>query len=398
MKKSHTLTAVLFLAVLFGLLFYTVADYSSIVSDVKTAYQDGGPEKGTAFDKLLSVTENTDDALHNSLDRSNLFIQLYGGFQRLLGKTFIPDTLEYYTVTKLDDGFLTFTNPSGVQLDTADNANALADLAETLGDVPLLYLQAPQKVSAVNSGLAPGLKDYGNAQADQFLSVLQQRGVDTLDFRPVFEATGDYHSYFFRTDHHWNPAGAFLAFQTLCDTLRTTYGLTIDSSVDDAASYTVETLPDFFLGSQGKRVGTLYAGTDDFELWTPAFSTALTFFIPDWGFSRTGSYTETVVFPERVAQRDYFGGNPYTYYGGGDYPLTKIVNENNPDGPVILLLRDSFGCAITPFLSLACSELDLIDLRYYEGDVADYVSELSPDIVLVLNSPSATAKSVFFTF
>ena len=145
-------------------------------------------------------------------------------------------------------------------------------------------------------------------------------------------------------------------------------------------------MKDWFLGSQGKRVGTLFAGTDDFELLTPAFDTRFTFSVPSEGVERTGTMEQTILFPQRVAQRDYYGGNPYTYYGGGDYDLLTIENHLNPGGPRILLVRDSMACAVTPFLACACSRLVQVDTRSYEGDVALLAQELGVDMVLVLRA------------
>ena len=131
-------------------------------------------------------------------------------------------------------------------------------------------------------------------------------------------------------------------------------------------------LEHFFLGSQGKRVGSLYAGADDITLYTPKFDSELTYSCPAYGFTRIGPFETSVCFPERVARQDWFNGNPYTYYAGGDYPIATITNHKNPDGPRVVLLRDSFACALTPFLALSCSELTTIDLRYFEGGFAGH--------------------------
>ena len=144
------------------------------------------------------------------------------------------------------------------------------------------------------------------------------------------------------------------------------------------------TYEDLFLGSQGKRVGTLFGGADDFELLTPNFDTAFTFTVAGQGTVRSGSMEETILFPERVAKKDYYNGNPYTYYSGGDYGLLTIVNHLNTDGPVILLVRDSMACAVTPFMASACSTLVQVDTRYYDGDPAQLALQLGVDMVVVL--------------
>ena len=103
-------------------------------------------------------------------------------------------------------------------------------------------------------------------------------------------------------------------------------------------------------------------------------------------------------FPERVAARDWFNGNPYTYYSCGDYGLTTITNHKNPEGPRIVLLRESFSCALAPFLALSCSELVTIDLRHFTGDLLDTVAALEPDLVLTLYTASTTTLDNMFDF
>lgn len=76
-------------------------------------------------------------------------------------------------------------------------------------------------------------------------------------------------------------------------------------------------------------------------------------------------------------------------YIGGDYSLNIIKNNLSPNDKKVLLIRDSFGCAFTPFLSLICSELDTVDFRYYkQGSIIDYIEESKPDIVIALFNPS----------
>ena len=157
-------------------------------------------------------------------------------------------------------------------------------------------------------------------------------------------------------------------------------------------------LEDFFLGSQGKRVGTLYAGVDDFTIYTPKFATDLTYANADGSFTRTGPFERSVCFPERVEARDWFGGNPYTYYSGGDYGLATMTNHKNPEGPRVVLIRESFSCALAPFLALSCSELTTIDLRHFSGDLMDTISALEPDLVLTLYTASTTSLDNMFAF
>lgn len=320
------------------------------------------------------------------------------GYQRLLGRRIIEDAQsQTATVVKLADGALTFANLSQERMDVTANAEAAAQLKETLAGagIPYLFTVAPQKLMD-NSQLPAGIQNYSIEEADLFLDLLADAGVDTLDLRPWFESHGNYGDWFFRTDHHWRPEAAFVAWGVLAGEMTQRYGFSFDPALTDESHYEKTVYERFFLGSQGKRVGTLYGGVDDFTVYTPKFDTDLTYTCPFYGIDRTGPFNQSVCFPERIAARDWFDGNPYTYYAGGDYPLARAVNRNNPEGPKILLIRDSFACAMTPFLALGCSELVTVDLRYFSGDLTETILSEKPDLVVTLYTVGTLSNPEMF--
>lgn len=349
--------------------------------------------------ELKALYSQAEEIINSSLDRDHGFIQLYGGIQRLLGRRILEDVDKTYTVYKLSDGSLTFVNPT-----PADNLSSYADAylefqaaLEERG-TPLLYLQAPQKIGGQGTPALPaGVTDYGNENADRFLSLIAEGGGSALDLREVLAQDGRlWTSYFFATDHHWRPETAMLCAEALADYMNGAYALKLDVSLTDPTRYHVQTYENFFLGSQGKRAGSLYAGLDDFTVWTPEFPTDFTYAFQDT--VREGPMEESLLFPERLEETDLFQANPYTFYSGGDYPFARITNHLNPDGPKIMLLRDSFGCAFTPFLALYCSELTTVDLRYFYDDFPSYVDWVDPDYVLLLYSPGSLKNDMAFDF
>lgn len=386
MKKPYTLTAIVFLVFIFGLAAFLLANSVTIFQSTLTAWRS---TEGSLADRLDGATDGLEEAVNTSLRRGNVAVELYGGLLRLAGKRVSEDpSIPDYSVALLDNGTITFVNldtdPDAI--DRAWAVNQISGWADALRgtDIPLLYVAYPKKTPRTNSGLPEGLYDLPVMKMNVLVAGLAERGVAILDLRDAFESLGDYSHLFFRTDHHWNVRGGFFAFQTICNTLRTDYGLDLEPYYEDPSHYDSVILEDWFLGSQGKRVGSLFGGTDDFELMTPAFYTNFTFSIPNQGVIRVGSMEETILFRERVGVRDYYNGNPYTYYSGGDYDLVTIQNHDNPDGPSILLVRDSMSCVVTPFLALDCSTLTLLDTRFYTGDVADLAMELDVDLVLVM--------------
>ena len=399
MKRRNTITALQFLlltaAGLTLVLTAFVGGEGKLEGLLKSAVRERDPG---------AVLSEAESAVNSDLDRDHLFIQLYGGVQRLSGRRMIQDMVAGNTVAKLSTGALNFVNlGTAGQVDqeaVGRRAQATAELAAKLEvrGIHYLYIAAPQKIQRGAELLPRGLEESGNATCDAYLAELDRLGVDYLDLRPVFESNGIYSNWFFRTDHHWKPEAAFFAWQYLSGELDLRYGYETPSILTNPNNWSTRVLDDFFLGSQGKRVGSLYAGVDDFTIYTPKFDTNLTYTNSDGSFDRSGPFAQSVCFPERVEERDWFNGNPYTYYSGGDYAMATMVNHNNPKGPKVVLLRESFSCALAPFLALSCSELTTIDLRYFSGDLMDTIRELEPDLVLTLYTASSTGLDNMFNF
>ena len=398
MRRRNTITAVVFLlAVAAGFVLLATSFF-------------GGEGKFEALLKtfvrdrdVMAFVDGAETAVNQDLDRDHLFIQLYGGIQRLTGRRMVEDAVDENTVVKLSTGALNFVKPDSTAQPAESveaNAAATAQFAWDLDDldIPYLFVMAPQKIQRGQDLLPVGMAENGNSTADAFLKELDRWGTSYFDLRPLFESNGIYSSWFFNTDHHWKPEAAFFAWQNLDQLLDHNYGFVTRSYLTDPANWSTTVLEDFFLGSQGKRVGSLYAGVDDFTIYTPKFETHLTYASADGGFERTGPFNQSVCFTERVEQMDWFNGNPYTYYSGGDYGMATMTNHNNPNGPKIVLLRESFSCALAPFLALSCSELTTIDLRYYQGDLLETIEGLEPDLVMTMYAASSTGLENMFAF
>ena len=360
-----------------------------------------------ANEDLDRFLEEAEPGLNALLDREHTFIELYGGIQQLTGRRMVEDVDPQYTVVRLDDHSLTFANPDGQAEDVTVRAEEMVEFARLVEeeyDIPLLYVQAPSKTDV--SPLPNGVEDAAGREADQFLALLEKYDVATLDLRPVFRKAADSGEYdedplFFTTDHHWTPTGAFLGYRTLCERLAKDYRFKIDKKLTDPGSFHRYTFEDIFLGSQGRRVGSLYAGLDDLDLWSPTFPTDFTYTVPIVGIEREGPFIISLLFPERLAQQGYYDTNPYTIYSGDDYLLARAVNRNNPQGKRILILRDSFGCALTPFLSLISSESMAIDPRNFNGNqetMMEYLDWLEPDILIVMNTTGSIKVDELFPY
>ncbi len=59
--------------------------------------------------------------------------------------------------------------------------------------------------------------------------------------------------------------------------------------------------------------------------------------------------------------------------------------QNN--GKKIIVVKDSFGISFSSFLSLACEELSIVDVRYSEEPLENTIKHLQPDAVIFCYGP-----------
>ena len=398
MKRTNTILAAAFLLVLCLMAGYTLSDFSTIRTTIVDGWHARESQEGdNLLTKLEFAADLTEGTLNAALDREHHFIQLYGAVQKLTNQKFVEDSYSY-CVIRMNNDSLTFGSVGQEQKDVTHNARSTADFAAKLGEkgIPFTAVMPPQKVPQHTESVPAALRDYHNEEADRFLSVLEQEGIHTIDLRD--DMGTDLTNYFFVTDHHWNADGAFVGNQIMTRLLAEEYGFTPFEQGLEQGNFARQVYPDLFLGSQGKRVGTLYAGLDDFALYSPEFATHMTYQVSETAAPRTGTLNEALYFTEHI-KFDPFTANPYVTFAGGDWAKATVTNHLNPDGPRVVMIRDSFACAVTPFFALQCSQLTTIDLRAYQGeDLLTDIAGLDPDFVVLFYSPSTTVSDHMFEF
>lgn len=311
-----------------------------------------------------------------------------GLFQRIIDRKTVEDISPDDKVIKMNDGSLTFITDKILDVDV--RAENIIKFNKFLKERSIqgLYIQAPHKTNEYNSQLPKGIINLANETADQIIDKMRGK-IDILDIRKEMKNDGiNFTDAFFKTDHHWKPETAFYAFTKTADILKNNYGFEISDEILNLDNYNKKILKKWFLGSEGKRVGSLYAGVDDISIISPKFNTNLEMIWPSYGIHDKGKWLDTVVMDNSNEGKNYYNSNPYAMYMGGDRDLQIIKNLNSLNNKKVVIVRDSFGCAFTPFLSLACKELSVIDLRHYEGSLYNYVEENKPDAVIFLFNPT----------
>lgn len=346
-------------------------------------------EETDVFDAFSNLTDNTEDAVTSNLSYHDRAVDLYSLCSRFFGTRVVEK--DDITVVRADNGYL-----GSIRSEASDNSlTSYADNVESLcrtanaSGAEFLYVMAP--IKGYGFSYPPNVTDYTASNCDRFAEMLRQRDIPFLSLIESAASDGiSDEDMFFVTDHHWKPNRGLWASKKIADTL----GFEYDKTILDTENYKTETYKNWFLGSQGKKVGTYFTkfGADDFDIITPKFETNLTETQPFKSSVRSGDFTQTVLYPENSAVRDYYRLNPYATYSGGDFREQIITNNLNPDGKKILIVRDSYACALVPFLSLTMSETYAVDIRENDGYVGDklkiseLIEEIQPDYVMVFYS------------
>lgn len=345
-------------------------------------------ESTTEFESLLT----------NNFPSRNKWINMNGLFLKSIGTT--ADLQKDWF--RAEDGAMIYSMPKLSDKKVEQYAESVAELQNYTKhmDVPLYYVQLPFK-SLHGTQMPPGVTMYGKERAEKMCHSLHNKKIPVLDLYEALEhRRGDSTTLFFKTDQHWRPATALWASERISAYLQLQDPTWNHSSKTFALNRFHKIIyHNWFLGALGKKTGNWYAGVDDFELIWPKSPTSYSFTADTaTGLIKREGDFQNVMFQKSNLKKDYFNINTYATYIGGDYKENTIINHNAPNTKKILLLRDSFSCALLPFLSLSTKQVTTLDLRHFKkATVKDYLKSHDFDMVLIAYNPSAF-DHVRFTF
>lgn len=382
------------------------------IGNIKTAYK---PIMQTIKAEKVNVTSiksvnstikqsinDIEGAIEENTFNKYMLIEVYGYLQKLMYK----NEESNFEVVKDKEGGLQYTY-------FIDKPNPVTDLAKRTADLKnglknknskFIYLMTSDKYIKGYSEFYYGIPyNYANETADNFLKLLKKYNVSTIDFRNNLSKSGiPLSQIFYKTDHHWTTQTAFWEAGQLVKMLNEKYNLNLDPGgyYTNKENYNFITYKASFLGSLGRKAGVAYSGIDDFTLIYPKFSTDFSFYSKTGNveIKAQGRFEDALLStgPFR-GESDLYDLNAYKYftYLCGNQGIEHIVNKNNPNGPKMVFIKDSLIVPVAAFLSTVCSEVYLVDPRYYDGNIPEYVNKANPDFVFVSFTPQDLTKDFF---
>ena len=316
------------------------------------------------------------------------YINLNGLCGRLFGET------EINGVTKLRNGYLTVIDSDSNTDIVIENANSVIELSDYLNGkgIELIYVIAPSTVSKYDSQLPAGITDYTNYKLDVFAENLKRsENINLIDLREeMFNDGIDQYKLFYKTDHHWNVRGGLYAAQKIVERIEDICGEKLDKEMLNIENYNIEEYKKWHLGSRGQRVGRFFAGIDDFEIMYPKFYTE----IERKSDKATGTFKDVFICYDALKNKDY--ASRYTYDTTYKYSIeNSFINSNAPSSKRLLVLTDSMGRVVNPYLALEFNELDGI---VYETVNQKLIDEIKSDVMIILLHPGNVFERDYFEF
>lgn len=186
------------------------------------------------------------------------------------------------------------------------------------------------------------------------------QGVHTVSVLPELMAHQKDYLYF-HTDHHWTARGAYQAYRALCREM----GIA-PKELEDWEHLTFTG----FFGSQQSKVPDVALKEDYVEAWVPSATNRMTVYTWD-GDQKIVADDWPIIRKETgngAGIGCYYGPRwKYNCFIAGDHPLTVIENPRLQDGSKILVVKDSYGNAFSPFLVDQFQTVYVADIRSFVG-------------------------------
>lgn len=393
------ITAFLFLGVLYTLTFFNLKEAYPNLKDYAMDYWTSGESK---FSELASFITNANSVMNDQVFNKYTYIETYGYIQKLLDKNEINN----FEVVKAKDNSLHYTYfTSGPnRVDTlVTRMERLNEAGSKIGS-KVMYVMTPDKYIVGATEFEAGIPyNYANETADNFLSALKDKKIDTMDFREAMKEDEKYtKDSFYQTDHHWKVETAFWAFTKFVEQLEKTYDLQFPNKevYTNLDNYNLITYKDSYIGSMGRKEGILYSGAEDFTFIYPKFDSDYYYYMQSGSkeITQEGRFEEAITFNSLLSgSGDVYDveNDKYFTYMNGNPGFVEINNFNQTDGPKVLFIKDSLMVPVASFFSLGCSKVYMIDPRYYTGNIEAVIDEYKFDYIFVSYTPQNLTEEFF---
>ena len=277
-----------------------------------------------------------------------------------------------------DAGYEMYSYVAGIAEKYQTVVNSMAD---TLKGVSNVYVMAIPLSSGITlpDALYSEIPGSDQQQAEKDILAGMGQNVKTV---PLYDTLMSHRTeyVYFRTDHHWTALGAYYAYVQFCNVKGITPHALSDYEVTQFPGY----LGSFY--NDGGKPTAMADNPDVVNAYHPVSSTAAMKYGSNENSPLTGG---KVIYDESTAPASL----KYGTFIMGDNPYTVIENPEVHNGESCIVVKESFGNALVPFLVDHYETVYVIDYRYYDGSVSALAKAKGVTDVLYANNLSAIRAS-----
>ena len=363
--------------------------------------------------KSLSMVNNDENIIsniENTINENILFkygfVESYGYIQRLMGK----NEENNFELVKDNNNIFHYTYFSDGPKDVNELVESVTLLKSNMvnKNTKIICIIPPDKFIRGYTSFPTGMPySYDNETADNYIQGLRDKDVQYIDLRDsLLEKQIDLHNMFYKTDHHLKTETAFSAFQVIIYDLASNDDKLLQQDLDyflNKQNYNFIEYKNSYVGSMARKAGITYTGVDDFTLIYPKFKTnyIVQYTSPNKSFESRGLFQDTMINSNSFLNKNgpySVESDKYFSYLLGNISDVHIKNNNISNGSKAVFIKDSFAVPVAAFMSTLFEDIYLVDPRYYEGSIKDYVNSISNiDYLFIFYSlPNLTTE--FFDF
>ncbi len=185
----------------------------------------------------------------------------------------------------------------------------------------------------------------------------------TIDIYNILKEEKDNYQLFYKTDHHWTSYGAYFAYKQYCIDNNITY-----YNLDDL---NITKVSDNFLGTLYSKVFTDKKYADDiYKINTLDYDVTIKYL---------NKITDDFYQEKYLKEKD-----KYSYFLGNNEPIIEITNNKIDNKEKLLIIKDSYANSFIPLIANHYQIIIVIDPRYYNLNISDYIKDNNIKNVLFL--------------
>lgn len=373
---------------------------TKFLEDFKTSFKDYMPKEADKIDKVILVQKGNYVVFCVSADSEKAGKIVEGAFDEVSGESEDEKTQDGEEPVALNNGKASDKYPVIEAKGKLEFANGIA-INGSRGYEQFSYVEQTAKqyadiINRASSKLKGTSKVYDmiiplssgitlpNDFYDKINSSNQEKAIDET-FAKIGKETKKVNVYdnlmkhrneyiYFRTDHHWTALGAYYAYEKLCEAMDI-----IPITLDRHETVEFKNFLGSFYNDTGKNK-TMEKNPDKIIAYKPISEDVRLKYVNNNGQEVPWDVIHDV--------SSYPNGVKYSTFVAGDQGFITIKNKNLTDGSTCIVVKESFGNALVPFLVDHYENVYVIDYRYWTGDLVDFAKEKKADDVVFLNNVS----------